>query len=55
MLENEVCSSLDDSLEASNMDIDFLKMHVFQGVCVRHITHRLYVSGILLRLYLHLL
>ena len=23
------------------MDTDFLKMHVFQGVCVRHITDRL--------------
>jgi hypothetical protein len=30
---NVVCSLLDDSFEAPNMDTDFLKIHVFQGVC----------------------
>jgi hypothetical protein len=30
---NEVCCSSDDSFEAPNMDIDFLKMRVFQSVC----------------------
>jgi hypothetical protein len=30
---NEVCSSSDDSFEAPNMDIDFLKMLVFESVC----------------------
>jgi hypothetical protein len=38
---NEVCSSSDDSFEAPNMDIDFLKMHVFQGVCQACYSHAL--------------